>query len=177
MIIPCLCKHFHVLLCPYFHELGQLVRLVLTSRKMVLLVPRPWHRCCYRHSWQVVLRHTFNLIASNVNTLLIQCGPIPHSSTGPKPDSSLRSCSRGYSPWLTSYALHTSLTLWCSVRYQTQCLCLMLWNPFFVIHHRHQMDAHPLETRISSFVSLVVFLELNSEEILCTPLPRTTSVD
>ena len=28
-----------------------------TSGKMVLFVPRPWYRRCYRHNWQVILWH------------------------------------------------------------------------------------------------------------------------
>ena len=91
----------------------QLVCLVLTSRKMVLCVPRPWYRRCCRHSWQAVLWHTLHRDR-------MECR---HPS---------------YSMWAHNPQFHRietwllSPTLWCSVRYQTQCLCLMLWAPF---HH------------------------------------------
>jgi hypothetical protein len=42
---------------PDGRELCLSVRLVLTSRKMVLFVPRPWYRCCRRHSWQTFRWH------------------------------------------------------------------------------------------------------------------------
>ena len=83
----------------------------LTSRKMVLLVPRPWYRRCCRHSWQAVLWQTLHRDR-------IICH---HPS---------------YSMWAHNPQFHRietwllSPTLWYSVRYQTHCLCLMLWTPF-----------------------------------------------
>ena len=38
-----------------------LVRLILTSRKMVLFVPRPWYQRCCRHSWQAIFWHALLL--------------------------------------------------------------------------------------------------------------------
>ena len=147
-------------------ELCRLVRLVLTSRKMVLFVPRPWHWCCYRHSWQVVLRYTFNLIALNVTTL-VQCGPITHSSTRPKPDSLLPPCFRGYFPVLdlvcnsrATYLIIFSL-MSCSV------LMPVAMYPSFVIRHRHRMHAYPFETPHTFFCfSQCTSLSLNSEDTL-----------
>ena len=134
-----------------------LVRLVLTSRIMVLLVPRPWHWCCYQHGQQVVLRHTLQLDR-------IECR---HPS---------------YSMWAHSPQLHRTETwlfftflfprlfplinLVCTSRVpylvmfspmSDSILMPDALEPLFLIHHRHQMHAHPLETLISSFVSLIVF--------------------
>ena len=134
-------------------ELCQLLRLVLRSRKMVLIVPHPWYRPCYRHSWPVVLRHTLKLDR-------IDCQHPSYSMWAHNPQFHRTETwlfftflFRGYSPWLTSYALHEPPNLWCPVRYQTQCLCLRLWDSLFLIHHRHQMHAHPLETPHTFFCS------------------------
>ena len=69
---------------------------------------------------------------------------------------------------LTSYAIHESPTLWYSVRYQTQCLCLMLWTPF---HHPSSTFAYPLENSHTFFCfSRRIPLSLNSGDTLY-PIP------
>ena len=71
VIFSFLCKHLGVQLCQWDpvtfvgdisvttdgRELCLLVRLVSTSRKMVLFVPRPWYRLCCRHNWHATLWH------------------------------------------------------------------------------------------------------------------------
>ena len=139
-MIPCWCKHFGVLLCQYI-----LLLLLKTFRWPPMDENfANWSASSYRAGrWfssslalgADIVDKLFsdlpcNVIALFVTTLLIQCGPITHSSTGSKPDSLVPFCSRGYSSCLTSYEIQESSTLWYSVRYQTQCLCLMLWTPF-----------------------------------------------
>ena len=42
-----------------------------TSRKMVLFVPRPWYRCCYRHNWQAALWHALLSWPCKMSSLLL----------------------------------------------------------------------------------------------------------
>src|SRR3954464_15055425 len=60
----------------------QLVRLVLTSRKMVLFIPRPWYRRCYPLT---CLPCMITQDVSALPTFNPHGGAITHSSTGSKP--------------------------------------------------------------------------------------------
>ena len=50
-------------------ELCLLVRLVLTSRKMVLFIPRPWYRRCWQDSWQIIRMFPINFLAFRKESL------------------------------------------------------------------------------------------------------------
>jgi hypothetical protein len=72
---------------PDGRELCLLVRLVLTSRKMVLFVPRPWYRRCCRHSWRAIFWHTLLMWPMKSHRSSYFWSTLPHSSTGSEPDS------------------------------------------------------------------------------------------
>ena len=141
-------------------ELCQLVCIVLTSRKMVLFVPHPWHWCCCRHSWQIFLRHALQL-----DRIEYQHASYSRCSHNPRFHRTETWLSFTFLlprlflalDLLTSYVIHGSPTLWYSVRYQPQCLCLMLW-PLF--HHPSSISNDCLSAwkfLIPPLVSLVVF--------------------
>jgi hypothetical protein len=73
-------------------ELCLLVRLVLTSRKMVLFVPRPWYRRCCQHSWQAILWLTLLSWPCKMSPSFLLLIHTHHSSIGSKPDSPVCPC-------------------------------------------------------------------------------------
>ena len=138
-------------------ELCRLVCLVLMSRKMVLSAPRPWYRPCYRQSWQVVLRHTLQLDR-------IECQHPSYSMWAHKPQFSRTETWHLFTFLFPK--LFSLINLVCTSRVPylvifrpipDSVLMPDALEPLFLIHHRHQMHVHPLETLISSSVSLVVF--------------------
>src|SRR3954470_6372741 len=82
------------------------------------------------------------VIVNYVATLLIQYGPITHSSTGPKPDS---------------------CHLPCDIRPDIMLMPDALDPFFFIIRYRHRMLAYPPETSHTFFCfSRCISLSLNS---------------
>ena len=148
-----------------------LVRLVLTSRKMVLLVPRPWHWCCYQHGQQVVLRQT--LLLNH-----IECQHPSYSMWAHNPQF------HRTETWLFHTFLFPRLILLIDLVGTSRVPYLVMFSPIsdsmlmpdtldpsFVIRLRHQMHACSLETSHTFFcLSRGIPLSLSSEEILCTPL-------
>ena len=158
----------------------QLVRLVLTSSNVVLVVPAPDTDVAANVVDKLSFDKPCVVIAYYVaNAPGYRRALWAHNlpSTGPKPDSLVPPRSQGCFSCLTSYVVHESSTLWYSLRYQTQCLCLMFWvSPLLFPCHGHRMHAYPLVIFHTSLCFSRCVHRSNNSEDAWTPFTRTPSV-